>query len=618
MPSDELIRIRFSPGDLEDRVPVGTMILGAALRLGAPLASDCGGRGTCGKCQVLIHGLDGVGPGEESAAPLPGRRCLACQTPLERPCSIEIVQPLPIDEVTLEAGTNRPLVSPAPAVRRLVLEAASPKAFGVGREPDQALDFIQRLPGLENLGMDAEALRQAITGLTPKARRLGLTLAGPQEVIWLAAAPSRILAGLAVDLGTTTITASLCDLQQGTVLCRATTLNPQVTWGADVVSRISHYAQAPERNGAVLQGLAVQAINRLIAKLCQAGHVESHDIMEMALVGNPTMHHLFLGLDPLCLAMPPYQPYTSEAMRMKARDLGVAINPGAYLEALPLIGGQVGSDTVAAMLSQGTGDGEESVLLVDMGTNGELVLQKGGRKVCCSCATGPAFEGGCIHQGSRAIPGALCRARMDDGGQGLAYQVVGQSIWYRAGQGGASGVRGICGTGIVELVAALRGAGVITPSGAFADDRQSPNLRRGASGQREFVVVPAAETAMGVELLLTQQDVRQFQLAKGALCAGYRILMDHLGVTRLGRVDLAGIFGSKLDPTQALTAGILPPVAPQQVRSIGDAAGQGAAMALLNVGTRQHAAHLARETEHLELNSCRDFQDVFIDEMAFV
>ena len=618
MPLPDMVTIRFNPGGIEGRAPSGVTIAQAALRLGAPLASDCGGAGTCGKCRVRVSPLTRAETDQPNGSSPPGGLCLACQTELAQDSLVEIQQPLPVGEISWRAETFRAVAHPRPSLRRQAIKAADILPLGPEAAERDIETRLRQAPGLQRVTLDSEALRQAAAGLPSGAEALSLTITNEDEVIWLEAMPAGPLAGLAVDLGTTTVTVSLCDLRQGHLLAQAATLNPQAVHGADIISRINYYSRDPAKNGPALQRLAVQAVNRLAQLLCRAGQVAPWQIMEIILVGNPTMHHLFLGLDPSGLARDPFQPQQTQAMAVKARQLGLAVNPGAYLQALPLVAGHVGADTIGALLGVGVEQTSKGVLLVDMGTNGELVLQKGRRKACCSCATGPAFEGGCIRQGTRAVPGALCRARLSKDGRGVQYQVLGQSQWFGGGLPGASGVRGICGTGLVELVAVLLRAGVITPSGAFATGQPHADLRRGAGGQWEFVVAPARDTSLDGDLVLTQHDIRQFQLAKGALRAGYRILMDHVGVDELDRVDMAGIFGSRLDLDLAGAVGILPPVAKEKVYGVGDAAAHGAVLALLDVQNRDLATRLAREMEHVELNAADNFQEVFVSEMGFV
>ncbi|MEW6266982.1 MAG: ASKHA domain-containing protein [Thermodesulfobacteriota bacterium] len=414
--------------------------------------------------------------------------------------------------------------------------------------------------------------------------------------------------GLALDLGTTTMAVFLCDLAENRVLATAVARNPQAFWGADVMSRITAVSQ-DQRNLERLQVAAVSAAADLARSLLGPLDLPAEDILEWVVVGNPTMIHLFLGTDPYSLGRSPFQPAFQETQKRLAVELGLPAGPSADLITLPLVSGFVGADIIAAALTHDLDRDSDGLLVMDIGTNGELMLAASGRLWATSCATGPALEGAAISCGLPAVSGAI--DRMSLGPNGPSYTTI------QRRPDKPVKPRGLCGSGIVSAVAALVKNGVLDPSGRFSRERAGVRLRRNQEGVEEFVLVRSEDTAVGQDITLTQKDVRAVQLAKGALYTGVRLLCRQAGLARPGRVLLAGAFGSHLDIDDLLTIGLLPAETAGLVESVGNAAGEGAVLALMDREYLDRAEAMRRRTQVLELAAHPDFQTTFLDSLAF-
>jgi uncharacterized 2Fe-2S/4Fe-4S cluster protein (DUF4445 family) len=417
--------------------------------------------------------------------------------------------------------------------------------------------------------------------------------------------------GVGFDLGTTSLAAYLVDLETGVQKAALGVRNPQAAYGADVISRIA-YANTHADGLGKLQSLCLSALNRLIVQLARQAHCSPSDVYHIVVVGNPTMLHLFLGVAPGQIAMPPFEPVFKEGRSIPAEALSIQVAPGARVETLPMISGYVGADTVAMALFLGLDRTDESCLALDVGTNGEMLLSHAGRVYACSTAAGPAFEGARISCGMRAQPGAIGQFSFANDGQDLRYHLL-----------RGRKPRGISGTGLVSLVALLLQAGVVSPMGKFcADGPASAALRgrlRQGEKQQEFLIVSAGDTLQGRDIVLTQRDVRELQLAKGAMAAGMQRLLEHAGLraSDLDHIYLAGAFGSSIEPWSAQRIGLLPPVDLDRVAVVGNAAGAGAKLVLCSRNMRQRAARIAQSVAYLELSCDRRFDDLFVDALEF-
>jgi uncharacterized 2Fe-2S/4Fe-4S cluster protein (DUF4445 family) len=419
--------------------------------------------------------------------------------------------------------------------------------------------------------------------------------------------------GLAVDIGTTTVAGYLCDLTTGEIIATDATMNPQVAYGEDVMSRIGYAVK--EKNGLKqLHRSIINCLNRIAARAAAKAGIRRTDITDMAVVGNTCMHHLFLNIDPRNLGRTPFTPAIHHSMDVKARDLGLRIAPGAYVHVLPNEAGFVGADNVGVLIAEEPYKQDEMLLIIDIGTNGELLLGNRKKLLSTSCATGPAFEGAEIRHGMRAAAGAIEKVRIDPETKDVRFKVIGDERWNTEVKN--IGARGICGSGIFDVAAQMFLAGIIDKGGRFDNGVKSPRLTQSGNGP-EFVIARAQETAIGHDIVICQKDIRAIQLAKGAMYAGARLLMNRLGVGKIDKVILAGAFGSYIDKYSAAVIGLFPDCDMEKVYAVGNAAGDGARLALLNTDKRDEADAMARRVEYVELTVEPDFNKVFTQSLAF-
>lgn len=444
------------------------------------------------------------------------------------------------------------------------------------------------------------------------AEEITATLYKGREVIQLRPGAKWDLYGIAIDLGTTTLAAFLCDLKRDRIVASASALNPQVTYGEDVISRIALVQKDPSKLGEMQRAL-IEALNALVREMAEKAKISREDLLDGIAVGNPTMEHLFLGLNPVSIGKAPYMPVCKEGGEAEARDLGLYLNPHARIYAMPMLSGFIGSDTLAGLLTLDRKVFKGITLMVDVGTNGELVLAKEGMLTATSCATGPVFEGAQIKCGMRATSGAIEKVWADKNSGTIRYQVIGNHE-----TSDAQKPSGICGSGVISAISSLLLAGIIKKDGAFNLESEHPGLRiNQQSGMAEMVIVPEAHSQTGLDIVITQDDIRAVQLGKAALRAGIEILQKDLNVARLDQILLAGTFGNYLNPRDLLNIGMLPPMEVERIESIGNAAGDGARLALFSLKKRQEAIELANRIQVVELSMRSDFQEVFVDSMSF-
>jgi len=612
----DFFEVRFLPEDRAVSVEAGARVSEAAALAEILVEQPCGGRGHCGKCRVrFIEGAPTPTPreaevlGEDEIEQ--GWR-LACQAEISRPARIEVPR---------------------------VVRAASGKSFG----PDElfAPDF-ERAVEARLVELDYDALDDQVSLLERLARACGrggapraetvllrelaeaaLGRTRPLGAVWegdelrALIAPAKIgrCFGVALDVGTTTVAAALVDLGDGSVKAIHSTLNSQVRFGADVISRITVAIQEPAKVGE-LQKAVVDTIQGLIEVLCREAGVERDEILALSVVGNPTMQHLLLGVNPASLGASPYVGVWRGERTVAASDIKLGVHPRARIWFAPMVRSNVGGDTVAAMLATDMDRDERLRLLVDLGTNAEVVLGSARRRVACSTAAGPAFEGANISQGMRAAAGAIDFFNIHGDGT-VVLHVIGDTK-----------ARGICGSGLIDAVAALLRAGVIDERGWLRPAEQcagsvaEPVVRRlvkTAEGMNAFVLAEAEEADGGKVVSLTAGDVRQLQLVKGSIAAGARILCKEMGV-EVGEIEevlIAGAFGNFVRKESALAIGLVPRVEPERLRFVGNAAGIGARMVLADREARRRALALADETEYVELAGRSDYQELFASAMLF-
>jgi len=421
--------------------------------------------------------------------------------------------------------------------------------------------------------------------------------------------------GAAIDVGSTTIAVHLCDLASGEVLASAGAMNPQIRFGEDLMSRVS-YAMLNSGGATQMTGVVRTAIRELIHQCIDKSGIKPDEVLELTLVGNPIMHHILLGLDPVPLGSAPFALATDHAVELPAADLDLQLAAGTRAYLLPCIAGHVGADTAAVLLAETPWESDEISLIIDVGTNAEIVLGNRDRLLAASSPTGPAFEGAQISGGQRAAPGAIERVRIDPATLEPRFRVIGCELW--SDQPGfheaigEQGVTGICGSGIIEAIACLFLAGLIRPDGSISGDAASRSARLQATDRTFSYLLHDGEPGIVIE----QGDVRAIQLAKAALYAGARLLMDHMGIDRVDRIRLAGAFGSHIDVKYAMVLGMIPDCDLDRVSSAGNAAGTGARIALLNRASRAAIETRVRMIEKIETAVDPGFQQHFVDAMG--
>ena len=629
----------FTPSGKRGRVPEGTTVLAAARRLGVDLDSVGGGRGICSKCQVSPgkgqfskHGvtvaedaLGEVNAVEERYDRIrglkPGRR-LGCQAQIRSDVVLDVPP---------ESQVHRQVVRKNADARPIVMDAATRKFFVSVPEPDmhEPKGDLERLSealrGQWRIGEVSAA--PSVLAKLQQALRKGaweVTVALHQET---EDGPRRILDlwpgfraepfwGLAIDLGSTTIAAHLTSLEDGHVEASAGVMNPQIRFGEDLMSRVS-YSMMNEGGAAEMTSAVRAAIDDLARELAAEAGIEARNIVETVFVCNPVMHHLLLGIDPVELGQAPFALATSDAVALPARDLDLtALNPGAQVYVLPCIAGHVGADAAAVALSERPDQSDDLVLIVDVGTNAELLLGDRARVLACSSPTGPAFEGAQISSGQRAAPGAIEAIRIHPDTKEPRFRVIGcekwsdePAFWDEVGPGG---VTGICGSGIIEAVAEMRIAGLVDAKGLIGSAAQTGSERLIAEGRTHAYLIHDGSEAGGPRVTVTQGDIRAIQLAKSALYAGARLLMDERDVEAVDRVVLAGAFGAHISPMHALVLGMIPDVPVEKVTSAGNAAGTGARIALCSVAARREAEALVRRITKVETAIEPRFQEHFV------
>lgn len=626
----------FAPSGKRERFADGTSVLEAARRLGVDLDSVCGGRGICGRCQIVP--TEGANPklGIKSAAdhvtpwnlvearytdkrgPLASGRRLGCQAKI---CGDLVIDVPPDSQVHRQVVRKRAEAHPIaidPVVQLHYVEVREPDMHDPSSDFRRLVEALTAQWGLKEVRAGVEVLRTLQKVLRAGEWKVTVAVRAGGDIIAVFPGFRDTMHGLAVDIGSTTIAAHLCDLVTGDVVASSGLMNPQIRFGEDLMSRVSYVMMKP--GGELEMTAAVRAALQDLADAVTAeAGIAAADILEMTVVGNPIMHHLFLGLDPTELGGAPFALTIDGGYTISARDVGLKLAPGAFVYCLPCIAGHVGADTAGVVLSEGPFLQDDVTLLVDVGTNAEIVLGNRHRLLACSSPTGPAFEGAQIASGQRAAPGAIERIRIDSATLEPRFRVIGSDLWSDepgfAEAIASTGVTGICGSGIIEAVAEMVLSGLVTPDGIVDGHKASSTPRVIAEG-RTFAYVIREESAAGPRIAVTQSDIRAIQLAKAALYAGVRLLMDHYGVSSVDRITLAGAFGSHIDVKYAMILGLIPDCDLAKVGSAGNAAGTGARIALLNRASRKEIEEVVRRIEKIETALEPAFQAHFVGAMA--
>lgn len=622
----------FSPSGKRGRFPRGTPVLQAARSLGVDIDSVCGGRAMCGRCQVTVaegelskHGivsdatnLSPTGEAEQrhrERRGLADDRRLSCQATLCGDVAIDVPESSQVHRQVVRKPHEAHDIEIDPVTHAYFVEVGQPDMHDPTGDLERLQAAIARDWEIEGLVIALPALLELQMALRKGDWQVTVAIRDEREIIAVWPGFRERVFGVAVDVGSTTIAAHLCDLTSGRVLGSAGRMNPQIRFGEDLMSRVSYIMMNP--GGEVELTAAVrEAINDLIDGVAADCDLSADDIVEVTIVGNPIMQHLVLGLNPVELGQAPFALATDRAVEIPARDIAINIHPGGYVFALPCIAGHVGADTAGVLLAESPYERDEISLIVDVGTNAEMLLGNKDRVLAASSPTGPAFEGAQISSGQRAAPGAIERVRIDPETLEPRFQVIGCDLWSDdpgfAEQLPSSGVTGICGSGIIEVIAELYLAGVINHDGTIAGDAAGRSDRVVADGRTFSYTLYDGEPAVVIQ----QNDVRAIQLAKAALYAGARLLMEKLGVESVDRIRLAGAFGAHIDVKYAMVLGMIPDCDIEQVSSAGNAAGTGARIALLDRSSRSVIRDLTRKVEKIETAIEDRFQHHFVAAMA--
>ncbi len=620
----------FQPCGVRGKVDDGATILEASQQLGADIESICGGKGTCGKCKVRIESgyfakygirskigsVEMIGEKNEvflSKAQIRQNYRMACQARIHGDVVIFVPEESRKGRQVIRKEATARDIKLKPAVRKYFIELKSPTLHDNLGDLERVQAGLAEKYKLRNLTVDYALLKSLQHVAREGDWKVTVSVWNKKEIIDIEPGEVPKGYGLAVDIGTTTVAGYLCDLSTGEVLATGSMMNPQVAYGEDVMSRISYSVKGKgglkQMNRAIIKG-----INQIAGRTATKAGIKRTDIIDMAVVGNTCMHHIFLNIDPQYLGRTPFAPGVHHSLDIKARELGIKIAPCAYVHVLPIEAGFVGADNVGVLIAEEPYNQDKMLLIIDIGTNGELILGNRNKLLSSSCATGPAFEGAEIKHGMRAAPGAIEKLKIDTVTGEVKFKVIGNEHWNT--EVNNIKARGICGSGIFDAAAQMFLAGIIDKGGRFNSSLKSPRLRKDGTSP-EYVIAWKNETTIGHEIVICQKDIRAIQLAKGAMYAGAKIMMNRLGIDKVDKVILAGAFGSYIDKESAAAIGLFPDCAPENVYAVGNAAGDGARMALLNTDKRKEADVMARQVEYVELTVESDFNDTFTKALSF-
>jgi uncharacterized 2Fe-2S/4Fe-4S cluster protein (DUF4445 family) len=665
--ADRDFQVIFMPSGRRGQVRAGESLLDAARHLGVEIESICGGRLTCAKCRVRIeegafakHGirssadhvtaagekelsllargtpLSANGDGQDGQ--LPADR-LSCVAHVQGDVLVYVPEESRAHKQVIRKSATERFIDVAPALRQVYVEVDQ-AALGEHRgDWGRLQSALADQWGLTGLTIDLPALRRLQPALRQGNWSATVMLWHDREVIDVRPGYQEGLYGLAVDIGSTTVAGHLCDLRTGAILASEALMNPQVAYGEDLMSRVSYAMSNPSGLDKMHRSI-IEALNALAARAARQADLQLRDIHDAVFVGNTTMIHILLGINPQELGGAPFALANREAMDVKARELGLRFHPGAYVHVLPAEAGHVGADNVGVLIAEEPYRQDEMALIVDVGTNAEILLGNRERLYSASSPTGPAFEGAQISYGMRAAPGAIERVRIDPSTWEARFRVIGEERWSDTWQRDPGApveaqpqhlAAGICGSGIIEAVAEMFLAGIILPDGRFNPDPSAtpfgsaaPLLPRSPAPQHRderiiwqgkkgaYILATGDQTTTGQPILVTQDDVRNIQLAKAALYAGVKLLMKRAGVAEVDFITLAGAFGSYIDPKYAMLLGLIPDCPLERVTAVGNAAGDGARIALLNRGKRAEAQTIARWVTYIETAVDPDFQNEFV------
>lgn len=633
----------FTPSGKRGHFAVGTPILTAARQLGVDLDSVCGGRGICSKCQIAPsygdfpkHGVtvrDGalsewneVEARYDRVRGLKDGRRLGCQAKVMGDIVVDVPPESQVHRQVVRKAASAKPITMDPATRLFMIEVVEPDMHEPSGDLERVAAALKAQWGIENVRTSLPVLKALQPALRKGKWQVTVALhqpAGDDFNHILAVWPGFHeggLYGLAIDLGSTTIAGHLCDLTDGRVLASSGLMNPQIRFGEDLMSRVSYVMMNPGGD-AEMTGVVQSALNTLATQIASDAGIDPSLIFETVIVCNPVMHHLLLGIDPVELGQAPFALATSNSLTLRAPEIGLTgIAATAQVYILPCIAGHVGADAAAVALAEEPQTSEDLVLVVDVGTNAEILLGDKTGVLACSSPTGPAFEGAQISAGQRAAPGAIERIEIDPVTKDPRFRVIGSDLWSTedgfAEATKDTGITGICGSGIIEAVAEMRMAGLLDASGLIGSAEATGTVRCEPTGRTHAYLIHDATDTGGPRITVTQGDIRAIQLAKSALYAGARLLMDQRGVDHVDRVVLAGAFGAHISPKHAMVLGMIPDAPLDKVQSAGNAAGHGARIALCNRAARSRIEEVVGEIHKVETAIEPKFQEHFVNANA--
>jgi uncharacterized 2Fe-2S/4Fe-4S cluster protein (DUF4445 family) len=650
----------FQPSGRRGEIPTGISLIEASRLLGVDIEALCGEKRVCGKCKVRIEeghfeklnihsAMSHVSPWKEAEEKFinenekrEGMR-LGCVAKVEGDVLLFVPEESRAGKQVVSKAARAIHIDHNPAIKTYFLELGEPTFEDSTGDFERVCEALKSLEGLEDLRIDLYALRQLPKALRNGGWKVTVSVWMDREVIRVRPGKVEGHYGLAIDVGTTTIAGYLCDLRTMEVLDTVSMMNPQCKYGEDVMARITYHMQTPDGLQRMSDDI-IDGLNNLIEEAVQGTHppkkkmktdnesedewvedpvegknylrLTKEDIEDITLGGNTAMHHILLQLDPQNVGLAPFPPVIHHSLDLKARDLGIRINPSSYVFVLPNEAGFVGADNVGVLIAEEPYKSEEVQLIIDIGTNGELVLGNRDKMISSSCATGPALEGAQLQFGMRAAPGAIERIKIDPETHEVDYKVIGHDAWKSYSKPDEMQTKGICGSGILDVLAELYRSGVVLKSGKFNSQQKSNRFRKNPdNNQPEFVIAWAPETSIGKDVVITQKDIRQIQLAKGALYAGCKLMMQRLGIKEVDKVKIAGAFGTHVDRQKALIMGLFPDCHIEKILCVGNAAGDGCRAALLNKEKRNEADWVSRNVEYIELTVEGNFQKEFMGAM---
>ncbi|HAV77021.1 MAG TPA: ferredoxin [Anaerolineae bacterium] len=643
--------IILQPSGRRGQIDEGISVRSAARELGVEIESICAENATCGKCMVLVeegrfekYNIDSkrenLSPvGSEERAYLErrpkllkdkgweiGQVRLSCQCKIMGDVLINVPEESRGNKQIVRKSASNRAIEVKPAIRKYLVTMSPPtlerpiadwERLAKGLETSMQLvhGVDAKMPRWYDMGIDYQCLRTLSKTLRDSRWNVTVSVWKDKEVIQVQAGYHEDSYGAAVDIGSTTVALYLCNLRTGELLAAESEMNPQIVYGEDVMSRIQYAIDQPDGLEKLHKAI-ISTLNKLLKQAARTAGVETGEILEMVLVGNSTMHHVLLNLHPKDLGLAPFVPAIHKSMDIKARELGININASGNIHILPTIASFVGADTSAMIIAEEPHKQDENWLLIDVGTNAELILGNRKRLVCTSTPTGPALEGAHVEYGMRAAPGAMERVQIDEATLEPKYKVIGVEGWNTDHAEFKGHVKGICGSAIIDAVAEIFRVGIVDSRGKFNKQLSTKRVRQGESGW-EYVIAWAEETSIGRDIPITQQDVRQIQLAKAALFTAARTLLTRSGLDSPDKVILAGGFGSFIDKEKAMLIGLIPDCELKNVYAVGNAAGDGARIALLNVDKRDEVDTVTRKVERFELPTDPDFQNQFMLATSF-